>query len=286
MRRRLGIANFLPILTAAFAVLPASPLHAADASPWHKDIRSEARLISAGAREQSGVKELRAGVEIQLRPGWKTYWRYPGDSGVPPVFDFSSSDNVKSVTVLWPVPRRFPDGAGGQSIGYAGEVVFPLHVVPQDSRKPVTLRMQLDYGVCETVCIPAKASGELVLTDRPGAMRPLVDAAEARVPKRVTVGEGGAPSIAMVRREAGPGKPKILVDIRVPAGAEPELFAEGPTADWALPLPSAVPGAPDGLQRFAFELDGLPPGAKPDGAILRFTAAAGGRAVETEFRLD
>ena len=89
------------------------PVFAADVSPWDNDIRSAARLVAANARDESGARVLRAGVEIKLEPGWKTYWRYPGDSGVPPVFDFSASDNVKEATVLFPAPMRFPDGAGG-----------------------------------------------------------------------------------------------------------------------------------------------------------------------------
>ena len=64
------------------------------------------------------------------------------------------------------------------------------------------------------------------------------------------------------------------------------LFAEGPTAQWALPLPEPVAGAPAGLQRFAFELDGLPPGEKADGATLRLTAVSGDKAIEVAFRLD
>ena len=64
------------------------------------------------------------------------------------------------------------------------------------------------------------------------------------------------------------------------------LFAEGPTPRWALPLPEPVAGAPPGQQRFAFELDGLPPGEKADGASLRLTAVSGDKAVEVGFRLD
>ena len=72
---------------------------------------------------------LRAGVEIRLAPGWKTYWRYPGDSGVPPQFDFANSDNVKSVSVPWPAPQRFSD-SDGNTIGYKDNVVFPLQREP------------------------------------------------------------------------------------------------------------------------------------------------------------
>jgi DsbC/DsbD-like thiol-disulfide interchange protein len=101
-----------------------SSARAQDASPWAQDDHSAVRLL-AGSR--SGAVVL-GGVAFRLQPGWKTYWRTPGDSGVPPRFDFSKSDNVEAVTVLWPAPRPFPDGAGGTSLGYKDQVVLPLRI--------------------------------------------------------------------------------------------------------------------------------------------------------------
>jgi len=77
-----------------------------------------------------------------------------------------------------------------------------------------------------------------------------------------------------------------VIDVAAPANATVVLFAEGPTSDWALPVPAAIAGAPAGQQRFAFEVDGLPPNTKPDGATLTLTAVAGERAIEVPFRLD
>src|SRR5215467_2370509 len=93
---------------------------AADVSRWDEDLQSAARLIAARANNTPEGTVFRAGLEIKLKEGWKTYWRYPGDSGVPPAIDTSKSDNVKTVNVLYPAPSRFPDGAGGNSIGYKG----------------------------------------------------------------------------------------------------------------------------------------------------------------------
>jgi DsbC/DsbD-like thiol-disulfide interchange protein len=205
---------------------------------------------------------------------------------VPPALDFSQSQNVKAVTVLYPAPMRFPDGAGGNSIGYQGVVVLPLHVVPEDAGKPVTLNLKLDYAVCEKLCVPAEAKLELQLTGAANANDATLSAAEARVPKRAAIGGSGTPAIRAVRREAGSGKPRVVVDVAAPAGASLTLFAEGPTPQWALPLPEPVAGASAGQQRFAFELDGLPPGEKPDGATLRLTAVSGDKAIEVGFRLD
>ena len=159
----------------------AATAFAASSSSWETDTHSAVRLLAARPIVESGVRYLRAGVEIKLQHGWKTYGRDPGDSGVPPTFDFAGSDNVKSVAVLWPEPERFAEG-DGFTMGYKDDVVFPLRVVPRTRARPVTLRLNLEYAVCEKLCIPAKAKLELVLTRAGGAFDDEVSAAEARVP--------------------------------------------------------------------------------------------------------
>lgn len=259
---------------------------AGEASSWTDDIGSSARLIAGSARDGADGRVLRAGLEIRLKPGWKTYWRYPGDSGVPPSLDFAGSDNVASVTVLYPAPQRFADGAGGSSIGYHGNVVLPLRILVQQVGRPATLRLKLDYAACETICVPAQARLELTLTGAASGHDALIEDAEARVPQPAAVGDGGALAIRAVVRETVAGKPRVIVDVAAPAGTEVALFAEGPTAQWALPLPEPIAGAQPPLKRFAFELDGLPPGATASGATLRLTAVAGKRAIEVAHRLD
>jgi DsbC/DsbD-like thiol-disulfide interchange protein len=277
-----------PLFAAAGVfTLSAGPAFAANSSQWDVDTRSAVRLVAARALVESGVNFLRAGVELRLQSGWKTYWRYPGDSGVPPVFDFGSSENVKSVTVLWPAPERFPDGVG-YSIGYKDSVILPLRVLPRDERKPVILRLKLDYAVCESLCVPAKAKVELQLTGGDSASDAALAAAEARVPKPTPIGAGQSLIIRSVHRLLGALRGRVLVDVATPNPTGVDLFAEGPTPKWALPLPEPIPGSPSGLRRFGFDLDGVPPGATPDGATLRFTAVATGQAqaIEVEYRLE
>ena len=268
-RRTLILGTNLVFLLAVMR-----PALAADSSPWDGGPATAVRLIA-------GATIARAGVEIRLAPGWKTYWRYPGDSGVPPRFDFAGSLNVKSVTVRWPAPQRLADESG-TSIGYKHDVVFPLDVVPQDAAKPVVLRLKIDYAVCEKICVPADGKAELTLDGAPGALAARVDTGDAIVPKRAALGAADALAIRAARRDGN----KVQVDVAAPAGSEVELFAEGPTPDWALPVPARVADAAGGLQRFAFDLDGLPPNTKPDGAMLTLTAVAGGQAIEVSFRLD
>ncbi len=254
---------------------------AAEESQWDGTAYSAVRLIAGSPHRVAGAAVHGAGIEVRLAPGWKTYWRYPGDSGVPPRFDFTASQNVKAVHVRYPAPLRLPD-PGGISIGYKDRVVFPLDVVAQDSAKPVTLRLTIDYAVCEKLCVPAQGKAELALKQTAGVHTEALMRAEASIPKPAVLGSGEALAIRAVQREAG----KVIVDVAAPADAAVELFAEGPSADWALPVPAPASGAPTGLRRFAFDLDGLPPGATPHGAVLRLTAVAGAHAIEVPYRLD
>src|SRR5436305_4169504 len=151
MPAALGVA--VTLLVAGVAL----EARAEDSSPWQRDAHSAVRLL-AGSR--SGAVLL-GGIAIQLQAGWHTYWRTPGDSGVPPRFDFSKSDNVESVTVLWPAPHKFDDGAGGTSLGYLKQIVLPLRIVAKNADKPVTLRASINYAVCEKLCIPVDANAEL-----------------------------------------------------------------------------------------------------------------------------
>jgi DsbC/DsbD-like thiol-disulfide interchange protein len=255
-----------------------------DVTRWDGDARSAARLVAGSQRAADGA--LRAGVEIRLEAGWHTYWRYPGDAGVPPKFDFGASQNLKRAAVLWPAPQRIVE-AGGSTLGYSSDVIFPVRVEPVDAKKPVLLRLKLDYAICEKLCVPAEATIELALgtVKRSTSGDAALAAAETRVPRVAKLAASGPLTITAVRREGDNKPPRVLVDVAAPSDAV-ELFAEGPTAQWALPVPTKIDGAPAGQQRFAFELDGLPPGESDRGALLTLTAAMPGDAVEVAIRLD
>src|ERR1700692_1151771 len=206
---------------------------AEDASPWQRDGHSAVRLL-AGSR--SGAVLL-GGIAFQLQPGWKTYWRNPGDSGVPPRFDFSKSENIEAVTVLWPAPMKFDDGAGGHSLGYKGQVVLPLRIVPKSADRPVTLRADINYAVCEKLCIPVEASAELPFTSVASTEDSALFAALDTVPKPASVGDPHPLTIRGVKRD---GKSSVVVDVVSPDTREVSLFVEGPTPDWGLPVPNLV----------------------------------------------
>lgn len=268
-------------LFALAALTSLSPIEARaqDASPWQKGSHAAVRLL---AGSHSGPVLL-GGIAIQVDPGWKTYWRTPGDSGVPPRFDFSKSENIDAVTILWPAPTKFDDGAGGFSLGYHDQVVLPLRIVPKTNDKPVTLRVEINYAVCEKLCIPVEASTELTFASVASTEDSVLFAALDTVPKPASVGDPNPLTIRDVKRE---GKSTVLVDVVSPDAKAVNLFVEGPTPDWALPVPKLLEHGPRGVKRFAFELDGVPPGTNPDGAALKLTLVGGDRSYEFNVNLD
>lgn len=257
-----------------------------EASGWSQGHRSRVRLIDGGpARDREGRM---AGIEIGLDPGFKTYWRNPGDSGLPPAFDWSGSSNVAAVEVLWPAPARFED-ASGVSYGYSGSVVLPVRITARDAREAVGLRLRLDYGVCKEICIPAQAELEMsIRPDGSGAFEPQVAAALARVPTPKPIGTEGELAILGVEPVATGDKPALSVTMRGPPKAS--LFVEAPDGWFLLarqdgdpaPLPQAEARA---SRNVLVDILERPRDAK--GAIeLRFTLASGDRAIETVASLD
>jgi DsbC/DsbD-like thiol-disulfide interchange protein len=274
LRAALGFAA--TVLVSSVTTIEA---HATDASPWQRDAHSAVRLL-AGSR--SGAVLL-GGIAFQLQPGWKTYWRTLGDSGVPPRFDFSKSDNVEAVTVLWPAPLKFDDGAGGHSMGYHDGIVLPLRIVPKNVDKPVTLRADIGYAVCEKICIPVQANAELPFTSVASTEDSALFAALDTVPKPANVGDPNPLTIRDVKRD---GKSTVLVDVVSPDPGNVSLFVEGPTPEWGLPVPKLLEHAPPGVKRFAFELDGVPPGTSLEGAALKLTLVGGERSYEFNINLE
>lgn len=266
---------------AAFLLvtLQHAPARAENASAWSQDTKSAVRLIGGTSKSAA---PLRAGIEIKLQPGWHTYWRYPGDAGVPPRFDFSGSDNVKSATVSFPAPHLFTDETGS-SIGYKDGVIFPVTIVAKDPARPVNARLKIEYAVCEKMCIPAEGKAELTIAPGPGTEDMALTEAEARVPKKVSAADIGLTA----RRVNDAAKPLVAIDVIARDQGPMQIFVEGPGPEWALPIPKPAPGAPTGHRHFAFDLDGLPPGVSPKGSFdLTFTVVEGGRAMEVTTHLD
>lgn len=158
---------------AALALLVALPLPAvAETAPVVTG------SIRPGWQEDDGRRI--AALQLSLTPGWKTYWRAPGDAGIPPSFDWSRSENLRSVRLHWPRPQLFEQN-GMRTAGYAGEFVLPVEIVPADPSRPVRLVARMEIGVCRDVCMPAELRFEAALADA-GAADPAIRAALADRP--------------------------------------------------------------------------------------------------------
>jgi DsbC/DsbD-like thiol-disulfide interchange protein len=257
--------------------LPAAPAAAA-ASAWADGFEARVRLVAGGS---DGSARL-AAVEMDLAPGFKTYWRHPGESGLPPTFDWSGSKNLDRVEVMWPAPRRFED-AGGVTYGWDRDVLIPLRVVPKHPDKPVRLFLKLAYGVCKDICVPNAADLALDLGPGDGPHRERVEAALARVPKPRPLGADGELAILSAEPRADGPKGAVAVRVRAPGAGAPALFVEAPDG-WYLAAERPPTRDGDGA---TFMVEVLERPREIGGALpLRLTLVAGERAIETEASLD
>jgi DsbC/DsbD-like thiol-disulfide interchange protein len=170
-----------------------------------------------------------AGLQLTLAPGWKTYWRSPGDAGIPPQFDWSGSKNLKSVRLHWPSPSVFHTN-GYQTIGYIGGMVLPIEVEAKDPSRPVTLSAVMELGICDKVCMPATLhlSAELA---PPGAADPAIREALGAAP--VTARAAGVTAVSCAV-EPLPDGLRITATIAMPAqpGTETVAFETADPRVW------------------------------------------------------
>lgn len=251
-------------------------------SPWSGGEHAKLRLI-AGPTAASGKQ--RVGVEIILAPGYKTYWRSPGEFGVPPSFDWSGSSNIGGLDVRWPAPQRFEDSAGF-SIGYVGEVVIPVSLQPVDPSRPVMVVLKLDFAVCEKICVPAHGEARLWLEPGVTAVSsPRLESFEARVPVPVKPGpHRDKAAILDARLDDTVVDPGLRLVLQVPPGGRiDDIFVEG-AGMWSFGRPRLTPQA-DGTLLAQIRINERPKGAS--GPIpLIFTVTGSPKPVETRLELD
>ena len=266
--------HLLCILMAAFCALSQGAL-AADAfsSDWAPGLKSSARLIAAGPSQGA----MRAGVEIKLAAGAITYWRNPGDAGLPPTLSFEGSQNLAQARTSFPAPQRLSEG-DGEAFGYDHNVILPIDVEPIDPSKPVTLAVNLDYAVCEKVCVPAQAKLHLILRPNEAQASPFaqaIAAAEAQAPRTVDWESLGAELTAT-------GDKTWRLCLPPQAGPKRDLFIEPPQSWWFDVKPdAAVAGQPSCFQ---VKLMQQPPDATLP-VVAQLTVTGGGGAIETSVAL-
>jgi len=154
-----------------------------------------------------------AALRLDLAPGWKTYWRSPGEGGIPPLFDWSASDNLGAVRVHWPLPEVWTTN-GLRAIGYGGTLVLPIEVRPADPGRPVVLSVVADIGVCADICQPARiAIGPVTIG---GARGPEAGAIAAALAARPVAGASAGVAAATCRTEPVPGGLRLVAELVAP----------------------------------------------------------------------
>ena len=265
-------------LVLSFVIVDTARASAASGE-WSKSDHVSARLVSA-VKGTGDLATIPAGIEIKLDGDWKTYWRSPGDAGLPPTLDWKGSTNLVSAKLLYPAPTRI-NVLGIQTFGYKHDVVFPIDANVATKGGALDLKLNLDILVCAEQCIPK--SFELVLSIPPGDAKPNEDGqmlakARAAVPtdsraagmniiSAQEVSDRGQPALEVrVTAEQPFEKPDIIPELQPDANlGEPEitLSADKHTATFDLPLSHK-----------------LPVGAHLTDRSVTLTVIDGGRAIE------
>ncbi|SFD46512.1 protein-disulfide reductase DsbD domain-containing protein [Roseivivax sediminis] len=230
--------------------------------------------LRPGWRQADGTHV--AALHLKLAPGWKTYWRAPGDAGIPPEFDWSGSRNLGSVAVTWPVPRIFHQ-SGMRSVGYKEEVVLPLTVRSTGSGD-VRLSGDVHIGVCDDVCLPATLRVDGVLPSSAGTVDPAIAAALADRP--FSGAEAGVGAVRCTVAQGTGGALTLRAEIEMPEIGEREsvVIETANPAIWV-----AEPDASRAGNRLIAETELMHVDKRAfavDRSGLRFTILGAGKAVD------
>jgi suppressor for copper-sensitivity B len=254
----------------------------ASSSPWFQTEQGGVRLVAATDAVGDG-RTLSLGLEFRMKPGWKIYWRSPGDAGFPPQLDWQGSRNLGRAEVRWPAPERFTV-LGLETLGYQDRVVLPVAAESEMPGKPVDLKVRVRYLTCENLCIPYDTTLALALPAGPAGPSP--EAAEiARFAAEVPGPDGSAGLDVTGASLTAPASTddrrvlRVAVRSATPFG-KPDLFVEGPPG-YSYSAPSAS-FAPD-RRRAVMRISVAPPpkdAAPIVGKALTFTLVDGARGIE------
>jgi suppressor for copper-sensitivity B len=249
------------------------------ASDWSINDQGQLRLISAVDGVGDG-RELPLGLQFRMQPGWKIYWRSPGDAGFPPDVDWSKSENLDRLNIAWPVPRRF-SVLGFETLGYKDEVVLPLQARVATPGQPVQVNVSVRYLTCAEICVPQQATLSLKLPRGPvkhSVQANLLARYNAQVPR-----EGARHGMALDRAAVSSKGEELILRVHAEAAVPfdaPDLLVEGPEGSF-FSRPRVSFSDDRKMATLTVEGGGIA-AEKLDGKPLRFTLVDGNRAMERE----
>ena len=284
--RKSKIFQMVSVFLTVLAILPAVVGEArAAASDWFEHEHGAVRLIAAGATAGSAEKAS-LGLEFRMIPGWKIYWRSPGDAGFPPQINWAGSQNFAGANMLWPAPRRF-SVLGLETLGYTEHVVFPIEAEPFEPGKPMDLRARVRFLTCDDICVPYEVDLALALPEGADVNTPesgLIEEWRGRLPAT----GAGAP-LSVDRAEiAGTGESQaLIVRLRGDRRLEnPDVFVEGPPEyGFARPVVQIEAGGTEALVRIGVHAP-KNPDAQLAGENVTLTMVDGVRAAESTVTLS
>jgi len=260
-----------PLFAAALVALPLSSALA----DGHSGTQAEAEILP-GWRGDDGTHI--AALRITLAPGWKTYWRAPGEAGLPPQFDWSGSDNLGELTLHWPVPEAFTSN-GMTTLGYHDGLILPMEIVPVDAGADVALDGTLAMGICHDICMPMQTEVTAMLSG--AATTPDARITNALGNRPQTAAEAGVASARCKVEPISDGL-RVTAKIDMPSLGPTEMTVfEAATSDiW---VSEAITRRAENMLTATADL--VPPTGQPfelDTQSLRLTVLAGDRAVDIQ----
>jgi DsbC/DsbD-like thiol-disulfide interchange protein len=255
----------LPLLALLLGANPHSAL--ASSSDWFETQGGRIRLVTAG--KPDGAGRLKGMLEVDLRPGWKTYWRDPGDAGVPPQIDVSASENIASAEFAFPAPERHDDGSFKWA-GYDEPVALPIIFTLNSPTDAALIEADVFLGVCETICIPAQT--RLTLDPASDPDNPEDTAAVAAAFAALPAPAKPEFGVSSAREEGS----KLVVEAKFPGDPASAEFFLATSDGYAFGAPERV--EKEGKTLFSLEILARPDSV-PAGDGLHYTLVTGSGAV-------
>lgn len=262
------------LLFPALAVLPPTAPVLAGSSEWAEVEGGSVRVVTEGVPDNDG--RLRGALDIRLDPGWKTYWRDPGEAGIPPTVTVLQPAGGAEVEIGYPPPERFDDGYSVWA-GYDQPVALALTFDLPEGGNTDRLETSVFLGICEVICIPvqAKLGIDLRETSEAALDHSVVEDAFAALPRPASPEFGAA--------LRGLDRERAVIEVVLPAGsADPELFVAS-TDDWAFGTPQRAQG--DGATAFVVPVLAAPETLATTEPI-HYTLIAGDDAVAGTFTIE
>jgi DsbC/DsbD-like thiol-disulfide interchange protein len=211
----------LIVVTALGLSLPALCSARAETSAWVDNAGGRMRLVALSPDKHG---KIRAGLQIEPNAGWITYWREPGNSGIPPQITIAPETGVSLDKIGYPIPKHIADGKV-DDIGYDAPVTLPLTLTATPGTQEI--RAQAFIGICKEICVPFQA--DLTVALSAGQSQPeekaILDAADATLP------EAPSSKFKVTKHALSEDMKELTLQITLPeiGDTTPEVIVAGPS---------------------------------------------------------